>query len=492
MSGMDRRNFLKVAGGGAAALVVGGGLPWLLESTAFASIPVQTLEFKITDAMKHMVTHNAVNSATCYFWIFKEKNLPAECPGPIIFTTEGELISLKVTNDLDEPHAFSIPGVFRTGPIAPGATGTYRFRAPRAGSYIYYDNLNEPVNRVMGLHGAFIVMPKAPRRGHKFTPYSRPTASVQKLYDDFGTAHWPGLSWEQGDPATNTIAFRQYIWLLHQASPVLFSEVGNYTPGLDYPATQFVNLFNNDPYADTFTTGVFNRKPHFFTINGQSGHFVHNDPFSCPNNRVGEPVLIRILNAGLVLHSMHIHANHVFVTGINGVCQSNPLWVDTFTVKALDTVEYTVPYMRPPDIPNQLGIGRADLSKPLFSVNNPPAPGAPGTAHPVWPPVQELNTFIPAPGALLALGLGGNVIDLAVQLSPLCYPMHDHSEASQGAQGGNYNCGLISGINFIGDRNTPDPVTGGVTTFPDPPTTHGPNATGPGAGTGTGLPGGEI
>ena len=40
-------------------------------------------------------------------------------------------------------------------------------------------------------------------------------------------------------------------------------------------------------------------------------------------------------------------------------------------------------------------------------------------------------------------------------VSPVCFPMHDHSEPSQVAQGGNYNCGLISGIDFIGDRNTP-------------------------------------
>jgi hypothetical protein len=38
--------------------------------------------------------------------------------------------------------------------------------------------------------------------------------------------------------------------------------------------------------------------------------------------------------------------------------------------------------------------------------------------------------------------------------SPLCYPMHDHSEPSQTANGGNYNCGLIAGIYMVGDRTT--------------------------------------
>ncbi len=57
--------------------------------------------------------------------------------------------------------------------------------------------------------------------------------------------------------------------------------------------------------------------------------------------------------------------------------------------------------------------------------------------------------------------------------------MHDHTEPSQTAQGGNYGLGMMSGLHFIGDRNTP----GGVTTFPDAEIDyHGPEATGPAAG----------
>ncbi|TAN39381.1 MAG: twin-arginine translocation signal domain-containing protein [Nitrospirae bacterium] len=471
---MERRDFLKYSAGSLAALVVGSEMPWLMESNAYAAFQTPTLNFTITDAMKEMVTHNPFNDARCYFWIYKSNtpNLLPECPGPTIFTTEGDIVTITLTNNLDEPHSLYIPGIFSSGPIAPLATKTFRFRALRAGTYLYYDNLNAPVNRVMGLHGCMIVMPRATHPGHKFTPYAAPSPAVQKLFDDFGTsAHFPGLSWEQGDPATDTPAFRQYVWLCHQASPILFAEVGNFTAGLDYPAAQFANLFNNDPYVDTFNTGIMNRKPHFFTISGQSGHFAHNNPFLCPNNRVGEPVIIRVLNAGLQAHSMHIHANHVFTTSINGVVQENPLWVDTMTLYPLDVWDWTVPYIRPPDIPNIRGIGKADT--PLTSITNPGIPGS--VPHPVWPPTEELNTFLPPVGTLSG-GLTG--IDISCQLSPMCYPMHDHSEHSQGAQGGNYNCGLISGINFTGDRNT----AGGVTTFPNVPTVHGPDGTGPAAG----------
>lgn len=407
-----------------------------------------------------MVTHEPGNplagAAECYFWVFKEDRFPAACPGPQIFAVEGDRIALNVTNELDGPHAFFIPGMVDTGPIAPGETWSGEFEAKDPGTYLYYDNLNAPVNRVLGLHGAFVVMPAA-ASGNNFTPYRQPTQAVQQIFDDFGSKPWwPGLAWHEGDEGTNTPPTRQYIWLLHQASPVLFAEVGEFAqanPGADYPSAQFVDLFLNDPFINTSNdlrtdedaahpkTTQFNRKPHFFTINGHSGHFSHNHPFITPMNRVGEPALVRILNAGLMTHSMHLHANHFYVTAINNEVQENPLWLDVFNVHPMDHVDYTIPFMRPPDIPNERGIGRADAG--LVTANGTRA----------WPPVEEFDRYQPPLGTFSNNFAGTGQVDLAQRQSPLCYPMHDHSEPSQTAQGGNYNNGLMAGIYFLGDRS---------------------------------------
>jgi hypothetical protein len=470
MKNIGRRDFLKYGLGGMTAVIVGSGMPWM-EKEAHGAVRVETLNFHITDALKDMATNNSINPAQCYFWVYKEDRLPAECPGPHIFATEGDVIRIRITNDLDEPHAFYIGGpvgttaMFNSGPIAPGRTVSKYFTAERAGTYLYFDNLNTPVNRVMGLHGALIVMPKAPvsRPGggvHRFTPYSQPTTAVQRLFDDLGATPWfAGLSWEAGDPATFTPPFRQYIWLLHQASPNLFAEVGNFAPGQEFPATQFVNRFLRDSFDAQKPT--LNAIPQYFTISGQSGHFSHTSPYLCPMHRVGEPVLLRLLNAGLWTHSMHIHANHAYVLSVNGDVQKNVLRVDTFHFHPLSVVDWLGPYIRPPDIPNVRGIGRADAGLPTL------------TGGRTWPPAEELAMVIP--DNLFAKDQNGNQISLAVELSPQCYPMHDHTEPSQTSQGGNYNMGMISGINFIGDRNTP----GGVTDFPgDRPIVHGPGPAG--------------
>ena len=431
---MDRRSFLGGSLGGLSALFVGNAFSaFELPSDSYAT-HVQSLNFTITEAEKEMITHNKINKAECYFWIFKEDRFPADCPGPIIVAVEGDEIVVNIKNNLSQDHAFYIPGVVSSGTLKPKQRRSFVFTAPSPGTYLYYDNLNEPVNRVMGLHGALIVMPKESLPGNKFTPYRTPTPNIQRLFNDFGTSISPGLSWEEGDPSTSTPPFRQYVWLLHEASPLLFSEVGNYRGRgrSEYPAERFVKFFTNDRYANTYKTGQYNKKPHFFTINGQSGHMSHHNPYITPFRRVGEPVLIRILNAGLGTHSLHIHANHIYVLSINNKLQNNLLWVDTYQIEPLETMDWALPMRRPPDIPNERGIGLPD--RPLVDEKG----------NSVWPPGEELTSYFPEIGDRMS-----------TQMSPLCYPMHDHIETSQTAQGANYTTGIMSGITFTGDRTIP-------------------------------------
>jgi FtsP/CotA-like multicopper oxidase with cupredoxin domain len=484
-----------------AVIVVGNKVGWLAQNKAYAA--EQVLTFEITDAMKHMATHLEPNPAAnpsfggndaqCYYWVYKcntpEPNFPlgypAEVPGPVIMANHGDVITIHVTNNLDQPHTLSVPSLgVNSAPIAPGASADITITASVCGSHLYYDNLNAPVNRMMGLHGALIVMPVEADRtpGHNLTPYGGLAAShgVQRLYDDFGNSqpgtalttktpratppHFPGLAWEEGDasqwalweeavdglPAiVNCPPYRNYIWLLHQASPKLFAEVGEFSithPGQNYPAQQFMDLFLRDsfqPHTFHSDNPNGNHIPQYFTINGQSGFFSHFSPYTTPMGRVGEPVVVHIMNAGLWAHSMHLHANHFWVTSVNGTPNPNPIWLDVFRVDPMDRIDYTVPFMRPPDTGNEKGIGPYALSEPILQSDN---------GHPLWPPVEEFSRYMPALGTKAKAADGVTDVEMGQRMSPLCYPMHDHSEPSQTSQGGNYNTGLISGAYFTGDR----------------------------------------
>jgi len=457
---MNRRDFLKLSAAGVATIALSSKIPGLGVNDAYAAD--QSLEIFITDAIKEMVTHNEINDARCYFWIYRMRangvDVPPDCPGPTIYALKGDTISISITNQLSEPHSFHIPGLFDSGIIAPGATVFGTLTASVSGAHLYYDNLNEPVNRVMGLHGLLVVRPTvATGVGNRITPYDNPSHHVQELFNHFGDpSHFPGLAWDEAGsgsppaPGENVSLtgnsycppFRTYAWILHQASPRLFAEVGDYYQqnGQVYPAQQFLDRFLRSNFSAT--RQLYN--PEYFTINGQSGFFSHFSPNITPMGRIGEPVVIHIINAGLWTHSMHFHCNHFYVTGINGESNPNPIWIDVYGIRPMDRIDYTIPFMRPPNVPNTRGLGLPD--PPTMTDNG----------HPCYPPIEEFEVHTPPIGTFAKAQDGITDVPMHQRLSPLCYPMHDHTEPSQTAQGGNYNCGLISGIYVLGDRNITD------------------------------------
>ncbi|MBI2354943.1 MAG: multicopper oxidase domain-containing protein [Deltaproteobacteria bacterium] len=375
---MNRRDFLKTGMAGLAFL----SLKTLGCSSSNSSGYLgTTFDLTIGAALFEMI-----DGRTVFMWTFEDPQAGPRMPGPVIQLTEGETARIFVTNTLGENHAFAIPGVAESGVIPPGETAVVTFTAPAAGTYLYLDPLNAPVNRVLGLHGAMIVLPKAGN-----TPYSVPTPAVQRLFDDLGTtAHFPrhALSpagWQRE---------RSRIWLHNQVDPA-FNDQARKGVTID-PAVMI----------DTFL-------PRYFTINGKSGAFCAHDPDTLLSGRIGQPMLVRILNAGLFIHSDHLHANHFYVIAENNTVRERAVSADTWIIEPEDRIDVLVPFIRPPDIPGDQGI--------------------------------PLRNLIPNE---LALVIGGND---GVPQSPLEYPMHCHNEPSQTAAGGNYPQGAVTHFEFLGD-----------------------------------------
>jgi len=97
-----------------------------------------------------------------------------QVPGPQIRVREGDRVRVILKNELPEStsihfHGLELPndqdGVpfITQPPVKPGQSFTYEFTVPNAGSHMYHSHHNAAKQVGMGLLGAFIVAPKAPR-----------------------------------------------------------------------------------------------------------------------------------------------------------------------------------------------------------------------------------------------------------------------------------------------------------------------------------------
>ena len=93
-----------------------------------------------------------------------------QVPGPTLRFTEGEVASVNVTNNLNEPaslhwhgllvpaHMDGVPGLNGFTAIPPGGTFTYRFRVKQSGTYWYHSH--SMGQEQMGLYGPIVIVPK--------------------------------------------------------------------------------------------------------------------------------------------------------------------------------------------------------------------------------------------------------------------------------------------------------------------------------------------
>jgi FtsP/CotA-like multicopper oxidase with cupredoxin domain len=97
-----------------------------------------------------------------------------QIPGPQIRVKEGDRVRVVLKNELAESTAIHFHGLelpndqdgvpfITQPPVKPGASYTYEFTVPNAGSHMYHSHHNAAVQVGLGLLGAFVVEPKNPR-----------------------------------------------------------------------------------------------------------------------------------------------------------------------------------------------------------------------------------------------------------------------------------------------------------------------------------------
>lgn len=339
---MERRGFLKAGTAGFASLMTGTGLlSWSPRSEA-ATI---SKTYYITAG-----TQTMPDGVSVYVKGFSDSSADLTIPATPIICQEGDTLQITVINRLAVTHNFVIGGLktgdaplASSGDIAPGGSKTIAYTIPTgaAGSYLIYDNKTS-YNVFLGLHGGLAIMP---------------AGKTDQMYS--------------GSPTFK----KQLFWIFNDIDPALNSAV------------------------QQGTTIPTNLTPRYFTINGLSsrppGAPGHGNPAidalydtrSQLSGYLGDRTLVRMLNAGMCSHAMHVHANHVEWLTDRGTVRPAIWKKDTIQVRnQLGKVDAIFPFEAPPD---------------------------------AYPPVSKGH-----------------------------YPMHLHDEMSQTAGGGLYQFGAMTEIVF--------------------------------------------
>lgn len=213
-------------------------------------------------------------------WGYGPEGAVTQYPGPTLIVNQGETVTVTLRNTLTTPVSMVFPGqgdVGATGGL-PGlltreappdgvTTVTYRFVAERPGTFIYYSGTRPELQVEMGLVGAIIVRPIAPKQA----------------YDH------PATAFDQ-----------EYLFLLTEMDPqihylVEWNRMAELDTTLYHPVLWFINGRNA---PDTMAPARANWMP--------------NQPYNClPRTHPGERVLMRLVGASRDAHPFHTHGNNM-------------------------------------------------------------------------------------------------------------------------------------------------------------------------------------
>jgi len=278
---MKRRDFLKSGMAGSAAFALSG---LTLLSSGKAQAAISNISFTAEGSNKTMVDGSSI-----FVWQFNDAN--GTGPGALtsgLVVNEGDSVNVTVTNNLDRAINFVIPGVMANTPsVSPGASRTYSFTAPAAGSYFYTDGVNGEIGRAMGLAGPMVVMP---------------ADGSNALYS--------------GGPAFD----RQYTLFMSDLDDRLNAAVAN---GGSYDMNNY--------------------EPNYFFANGLSFPDTTTGGDTLVSMGVGEDVAIRFMNGGCVTYPMHFHGYHVNVASRNRVVETSVIEKDSVQVELSSCVDVILP-----------------------------------------------------------------------------------------------------------------------------------------------------
>ncbi|HWQ14414.1 MAG TPA: multicopper oxidase domain-containing protein [Roseiflexaceae bacterium] len=274
--------------------------PRLVHAAGLSDLCTTGPTFNLKTASGYITTPDG-NSL--FMWGYATSAGAFQMPGPILCVTQGQTVTVNLTNNLPEPVSIifpgqsgvtasgGAPGLF-TREAAAGGTVSYSFTASAPGTYLYESGTNQHKQVQMGLYGALIV---------------RPTMGANFAYNDAATQFNPS---------------REYLLLLHDLDPDLHRAVER---GRPYNVTRIRDRYwtiNGRSFPDAIADNGVPWLP-----SQPYGSLVRVEPYDAATNPL--PALIRYANAGMVNHPFHPHGNHLRVIARDGRLLRGPGGEDT-------------------------------------------------------------------------------------------------------------------------------------------------------------------
>jgi FtsP/CotA-like multicopper oxidase with cupredoxin domain len=283
-----------------------------------------------------------------------------QVPGPTLIVTEGQMVSVTLTNSLPTSAGNTsllfpgftvatsggVPGLL-TQEAAPGSTVTYTFTATTPGTRAYYSGTQSDLQVEMGLYGAIIVLPSNTTVLNGCTTAQANNRAAQGFWKE---SNFTLSSAVYDHP--KTCYDREYLFQfaemdanIHKQALAQVTAKNGCVAGAAGCSLQVPT----EPYH-----------PSYFLINGRSmpddmdpnfaTPYPHQPYNGNPHMHPGEITLIRVIGQGRWEHPFHEHANHVRILGRDGNLLLTPdgaglagmlmFTTDTFPGQAFDGLFY--------------------------------------------------------------------------------------------------------------------------------------------------------
>ena len=229
-----------------------------------------------------------------FIWGFANESGTVQYPAPTLLVNQGETVTVTLSNALDVPVSVVFPGqagVKATEEAAPttnglltleaqpGGTVRYSFEASHPGTFLYWSGTRPELQIEMGLFGALIIRPTMEGKAMDMHAYN----TMDTMYQE------------------------ETLFLMSEIDPAIHSLV----------ETGHITDVDNTKY-----------KPMYYFLNGRAAPdtmvaagatYLPTQPYNCmPMMHPGEKLLMRVANAGRIIHPFHFHGNNAAMIARDG------------------------------------------------------------------------------------------------------------------------------------------------------------------------------